>query len=159
MAKKSSSTDKPEGGKSIQNRKARYDYELLDKYEAGVALVGSEVKSIWVGRANLTDAYVEVSGGEMWLVSLDIETYEHTTHSAPDRRRKRKLLLHKKEIETIQRKSQEKGLTIVPTALYFKNGKVKAEIALARGKKEYDKRHQIAKDETRREMDRVRKGL
>lgn len=159
MANKAKGNDKPEGGKLISNRKARYDYELLDKYEAGVALVGSEVKSIWLGRVHMTDAYVEVIEDEIWLTNLDIETYEHTTHSKPERRRRRKLLLHRREIDTIQRKSQEKGLTIVPTAIYFKNGRAKVEIALARGKREYDKRHQIAKDETRRELDRVRKGL
>ena len=146
-------------GKSIQNRKARFDYELLDKYEAGIMLVGSEVKSIWLGRANLTDSYVDVREGEMWLMNLDVELYEHASHVRPERRRARKLLLHRREIDSIARKAQEKGFTIVPVALYFKNGKVKAEIALARGKREYDKRSQIAKDETRREADRVRKEL
>ncbi|MFN8219091.1 MAG: SsrA-binding protein SmpB [Fimbriimonadales bacterium] len=158
MGKKSSSQDKkPEGGKSIQNRKARFDFELLDRYEAGVALVGSEVKSIWLGRANLTDAYVDIKDDEVWLVNLDIELYEHASHVRPERRRVRKLLLNRREIDTLHRKSLEKGLTIVPVALYFKNGKVKVEIALARGKREYDKRHQIAKDETRREVERMRK--
>lgn len=154
---KQSAKDKVEGGKSIQNRKARYDYELLDKFEAGIALAGSEVKSIWLGRVNMADSYCEMRSGELWIVNLDVETYEHTSHVRYERRRARKLLLHRKEIDLIDRKSMEKGLTIVPTALYFKNGKCKVEICLARGKREYDKRSQIAKDETRREMDRVRK--
>ena len=156
MAKKSSS-EKPVGGKSIQNRKARFDFELLDKYEAGVVLVGSEVKSIWLGRANLTDAYVDIRSDEGWLINADVEPYEHSSHYQPERRRDRKLLLHRKELDMILRRSREKGLTIVPLAIYFKNGKVKVEIALARGKREYDKRHSIAEKETRREVDRMRK--
>jgi len=92
----------------------------------------------------------------LWLVNLDVEPYVHGSHFQPERRRDRKLLLHKKEIGLIERKSMEKGLTIVPTKLYFNHGRVKAEIALARGKREYDKREQLAKDDTRRELDRVR---
>lgn len=138
------------------NRRARYDYEFLSTYEAGIALAGTEVKSVFHGRVNMTDAYAEVRGGEMWLVNLDIEPYTHATHFQHERRRDRKLLLHRKEIDTIQRRSQEKGLTIVPSAMYFKNGRVKVEIALARGKRQYDKRQQIAKDDVRKEAERIR---
>lgn len=156
MAKKPSS-EKPTGGASIQNRKARFDYEVIDSYEAGLVLVGSEVKSIWLGRANLVDAYCDVRNGEIFLLNLDVEPYVHSAHYQPERRRERKLLLHSREIEVIHRRSQEKGLSIIPLALYFKNGKVKVQIALARGKKQYDKRHSIAENETRREVERLKK--
>jgi len=144
------------GPPTVRNRRARFDYELIDTFEAGLALVGAEVKSIWRGRANLSDAFCLVKEGELWLVNCDVEPYEHASHFQPERRRDRKLLLHRREIDVIARRSQEKGLTIVPTRLYFKNGKVKAEIALARGKKSYDKREQIAAKETRREAERMR---
>lgn len=144
------------GPKQVQNRKARYDYEIIDTYEAGVMLVGSEVKSVWQGNANISDAYCQIKNGEAWLINADIEPYENASHFQPDRRRDRKLLLHKREIEVIERRSLEKGLAIVPTKLYFKNGRVKAEIALGRGKKSYDKRDQIAKDDARREVERAR---
>ncbi len=152
---KSKSGNEP---RSIVNRKARHEYELLDSWEAGVALVGSEVKSIWLGRVNMTDAFVRIHHGEAWLMELDIEPYEHATSYKPERRRDRKLLLHRKEIELIDRRALEKGLTIVPTRIYFKNGRVKVEICLARGKKQYDKRQQLAKDDARREMERARSG-
>jgi len=142
--------------KSIVNRKARFEYELMDAWEAGVALVGSEVKSIWGGKVNMTDAFCRVMEGEMWILELDIEPYDHSSSFKPERRRNRKLLLHRKEIELIQRKAQEKGFTIIPSKIYFKGGRVKIEIALARGKKHYDKRDQLAKDDARREMERLR---
>lgn len=145
-----------DGPPTIRNRRAGFDYELLDRFEAGLALAGAEVKSIWLGRASLTDGFCTVKEGELWLVNSDVEPYEHATHFQPERRRDRKLLLHRREIEIIARRSQEKGLTIIPTRLYFRNGKVKAEIALARGKKSYDKREQIAAKETRRESERMR---
>jgi SsrA-binding protein len=154
MAKKQQ--QQQEGGKTVLNRKARYDYELLQSFEAGVVLVGSEVKSVWLGRANLTDAYCAVKNDELWIQNMDIEPYEHSSHFQPERRRERKLLLHRQEIDLIERRSQEKGLTIVPTKVYFKGGRVKIEIALGRGKREYDKRQQIAKDDARREMERAR---
>jgi SsrA-binding protein len=156
MAKKD--TKSAQAPKSLVNRRARYDYELLDSWEAGIALVGSEVKSIWLGRVNMTDAFCKVINGELWLLELDIEPYEFANTFKPERRRDRKLLLHKKEIAVIERKSMEKGFAILPTRLYFKNGKVKVEVSLGRGKKQYDKRAQEAKDQTRREADRVRKG-
>lgn len=148
--------NKPPGPATIQNRRARFDYEIVDTFEAGMVLIGSEVKSLWLGRANLTDAYVHVKSGELWMSELDIDPYDKASHFRPDRRRDVKLLMHKKEIELLQRRSQEKGLTIVPLKLYFKRGKMKVEVALARGKRQYDKRKQIAEKETRREVERAR---
>jgi SsrA-binding protein len=155
MGKKGSDT-KPAGPREIVNRKARHDYVFMDTFEAGVALVGSEVKSVFLGRVNLTDAFAKIVDSELFLINLDIEPYTHSSHFQPERRRDRKLLLHRKEIDTIQRKGQEKGLTIIPTRMYFKNGKVKVEIALARGRREYDKRDKIASDEARREAQAAR---
>ena len=155
MAKKKGASEHS-GPPTIRNRRARFDYEILETFEAGLALVGAEVKSIWLGRANLTDAFCIVRDGELWLTNSDVEPYEHATQFQPERRRERKLLLHSREIGLIARRTQEKGLTIIPTRLYFRNGKVKAEIALARGKKSYDKREQIAQKETRRETERMR---
>jgi SsrA-binding protein len=156
MAKKTA----PQPDKSpkvIANRKARFDYELLQFFEAGIALAGSEVKSIFNGRANLVDSYCQIKGDELWLINLDVEPYENATHFQPDRMRDRKLLLHRAEILLIERRSMEKGLTIVPTKIYFNHGKVKVEIALARGKRSYDKREQLAKDDTRREVERMKR--
>lgn len=150
MAKKSQAKE-PEGPRTIVNRKARHDYELLDSYEAGVALQGSEVKSVFLGRVNMTDAFCQILKGELFLMNLDIEPYSHSSVFQPERRRDRKLLLHRKEIDTISRKAQEKGLTIVPTKIYFKNGRVKVEVSLARGRRQYDKRDKIEADQTRRE--------
>ncbi len=155
MAKKGAAKEN-KAPATINNRRARFDYEILDSFEAGIALVGSEVKSVYLGRAHLTDAFCRVLRREMLLINFDIEPYDKAGSFAPERRRDRKLLLHRKEIETIDRKSMEKGLTIVPTRVYFKNGRVKVEIALARGKAQYDKRHKLAQDEERREMERVR---
>lgn len=155
MAKKNA-PKAPEGPKTILNRKARHEYELLDTYEAGVALQGSEVKSIFLGRVNMTDAYCHFDNRELYVMNLDIEPYTHASHFQPERRRDRKLLLHRKEIDTIQRKSQEKGLTIIPTKIYFKNGRVKVEVALARGRRQYDKRDKIEADQARRDAQAAR---
>lgn len=141
---------------SIQNRRARYDYHFLESHEAGIVLAGSEVKSVYLGRAHLTDAYCRIVDGEMFLMNLDVEPYEKAANFQPDRRRDRKLLLHRKEINLLERKSQEKGLAIIPSRIYFKNGKVKVEITLAKGKAEYDKRDKIAKADARREAAEVR---
>lgn len=156
MAKKGKSSDQPQGPATTHNRRARHDYEILDTYEAGIVLVGSEVKSVFLGRVNLVDSYCQVTDGEMWLVGADVEPYSHSVHFLPERRRDRKLLLHRKEIDLIERKAQEKGLTLVPLKVFFKNGKVKVEIALARGRRQYDKRDQIEAKETRREVERAR---
>lgn len=156
MAKKGAAKE-AEGPKSIQNRRARYDYEIVQSYEAGMVLVGSEVKSLYLGRANLTDAYCRVKDGELWLHNLDIEPYSHATVFQHERRRDRKLLMHRKEIDLLERRSLEKGFGIIPLAIYFKNGRAKIEVGLGRGKASYDKRDKIAKDETRREVERARK--
>lgn len=156
MAKNKSTGKESSGPRVMVNRRARYDYEFLSTYEAGIALAGSEVKSVFLGRVNMTDAYAKIQNDELWLVNLDIEPYANAGAWQLDRRRDRKLLMHRKEIDLLQRRSQEKGLAIVPTQIYFKGGRVKVEIALARGKRQYDKREQIAKDDQRREMERAR---
>lgn len=155
MGSKGSGKDEKKGPATVQNRKAHYDYEFVDTYEAGIALVGTEVKSLYLGRANLVDAYCEVRDGELWLRQLDIEPYDKSTHFVHERRRDRKLLMHRREIDLIKRRSQEKGLTIIPFKVYFnEKGRVKVAVALARGKRQYDKREALKKKETRREMDR-----
>ncbi|HTQ09857.1 MAG TPA: SsrA-binding protein SmpB [Fimbriimonadaceae bacterium] len=141
---------------SIQNRRARYDYHFVDTFEAGIALAGSEVKSLYLGRAHLTDAFCKIVNDELFLLNLDIEPYDKAAHFQPERRRDRKLLMHRKEIDLLERRSLEKGLSLIPARIYFKNGRVKVEIALARGKAQYDKREKIAKDEARREVERAR---
>lgn len=146
------------GPKRIDNRRARHDYAIEESMEAGLVLVGSEVKSLFHGKANLTDAYCRVINGEMWLMSLDIEPYEKASVFQHERRRDRKLLLHKKQIEIFARKAQEKGFAILPLAIYFKDGRAKAEIGLGRGKAEYDKRKTLAEKDTRREIERARQG-
>jgi SsrA-binding protein len=157
MAKKGNSKDS-KAPHSIQNRRARYDYAIQETYEAGISLVGSEVKSIYLGKAHLTDAYCRVVNGEMWLINMDIEPYEQASVFAHERRRDRKLLLHRREISVLERKTLEKGLTLVPLAAYFKNGRVKIEIGLGRGKAAYDKRDKVAKDDARREIERGLSG-
>lgn len=155
MAKKGAAKEN-KAPATIQNRRARFDYQFIESHEAGIALAGSEVKSIYLGRAHLTDAYCRITGGELFLMNFDIEPYEKATHFQPDRRRDRKLLMHRKEIDLLERKSQEKGLALIPGRVYFKNGRVKVEVALARGKAQYDKRDKIAKDEERKEVQRAR---
>jgi SsrA-binding protein len=147
---------KEQGRKTIaQNRKARHDYSVLDVYEAGVALVGTEVKSLRMGRASLVDAYATIDDGEVWLRSLHIPEYTHGSWTNHEPRRNRKLLLHREEIERLIGKTREGGLTLVPLALYFSEGKVKCELALARGKRDYDKRNDMAKRDADREISRA----
>lgn len=124
-----------------------------------MVLVGSEVKSLWLGRASLTDAYCTIKGSEIWLVNLDIEPYANASHFQHERRRDRKLLMHRKEIDLLARRTQEKGLALIPTKVYFNHGRAKVEVGLGRGKRAYDKREQIAKDEARREVERARSEL
>jgi len=140
------------------NRKARHDYAILESYEAGIALVGTEVKSLRAGRANLRDAYCRVEGGEMFLVGADIPIYEQGSVWNHEPRRRRKLLMHKREIVKLGSKVAERGLTLVPLRMYFKGGRAKVEVALAKGKREHDRR-QIIRDrdmerDTRRELSR-----
>jgi SsrA-binding protein len=146
-----------EKGRSViaQNRKARHDYAILDTYEAGIALLGTEVKSLRLGRASLVDAYATVDDGEVWLRGLHIPEYAHGTWTNHEPRRTRKLLLHRDEIERLIGKIREGGLTLVPMSLYFSDGKVKCELALAKGKKSYDKRHDLARRDADREIARA----
>src|SRR6476660_8868057 len=147
---------KEQGRKTIaQNRKARHDYAILDTYEAGVALVGTEVKSLRLGRASLVEAYATVDDGEVWLRGLNIPEYTLGSWTNHEPRRTRKLLLHKEEIERLIGKIREGGLTLVPLSLYFSDGKVKCELALARGKRSYDKRSDLAKRDADREIQRA----
>lgn len=147
-------TEEPKGPATIQNRKARYDYEIADSSEAGIVLVGSEVKSLFAGRANLTDAYAEVVSGELWLKQMDIEPYSHAAAFPHERRRDRKLLMHRREINLLERRAQEKGFTLIPLRVYFKNGKAKVEVAMARGRRAYDKRDSIGEKDERRARQR-----
>jgi SsrA-binding protein len=138
-----------------QNKKARHDFHIEDTYEAGLVLQGTEVKSLREGRASLVDGFVDIDNGEAWLHGVHIPEYAQgswTNHSA---RRKRKLLLNRVEINKIERKIGDKGYTIVPLSLYFKDGRAKIEIALAKGKKEYDKRQTLREQQDRRESDRA----
>ncbi len=138
----------------IVNRKARHEYLILQTIEAGIALVGTEVKSLRQGKANLVDGYAKIENGEVWLVNVNISEYTQGNINNHDPRRDRKLLLNKNEIRKLIGKTREKGLTLVPLRLYFKNGKVKVELALAKGKKVYDKRESIAKRDFQREQER-----
>ena len=137
-----------------QNRKARYDFHIDDTFEAGLVLVGTEVKSLRAGRATLVDGFAEVDNGEVYLHGVHIPEYTQGTWTNHPARRKRKLLLNRAEIDKIERRVTERGLTIVPLSLYFKDGRAKVEIALARGKKSYDKRHAIAERTATREAER-----
>ncbi len=136
------------------NRKARHEYFLLDTYEAGLVLKGSEIKSIRAGQVSLAQAYVNVDGNEAWLVNAHIAPYNEASRNNHDPLRVRKLLLHRKEIRKLSDKVRQKGATIVPLRIYLKDGKAKIEIALAKGKRHYDKRAEIAKRDAQREMDR-----
>ena len=136
------------------NRKARHNYFLTDTYEAGIALKGSEIKSIRAGQISIKEAYVQIENQEAWLVNAHIAPYEQASYLGHEPRRKRKLLLHRREIEHLWDDVRKKGLTIIPTRVYLKNGRAKIEIAVGRGKKQFDKRHEIAKRDAQRDMDR-----
>ena len=137
------------------NRKARHDYHIDDTFEAGIALTGTEIKSIRAGRVSLRDSYATVKEGELWLLNTHIAPYLHGTYANHEPRRPRKLLMHRREINRITGKLQEKGFTLVPLRLYLKNNLAKVELGLARGKKQYDKRAALRQRETRREIDRA----
>lgn len=139
---------------TVRNRKALHDYHILDRWEAGIALKGSEVKSLREGKANLADAYAKIEKAEVFLVNLHISPYDPAAHENHDPRRIRKLLLHRKEIRRLIGKVVEKGLTLVPLALYFKDGRVKVELALATGKRKYDKRASIKEKDIQRAKQR-----
>jgi SsrA-binding protein len=141
-----------ESGETLiaDNRKAFHDYHILESFEAGIALLGTEVKGVREGKANLRDAYARVEKGEVWLYNVHINPYSHRGYVDHDPKRRRKLLLHKQEIRKLIGKTVERGLTLVPTRMYFRNGRVKVALALARGKQAHDKRETIK----RREIDR-----
>ena len=160
MAKKGSKNDGPKGPATIQNRRAAFDYKILDTIEAGIVLAGSEVKSVFLGLANLTDSYVRIEKGEAWLFNADIEPYKHTAHFAPQRRRDRKLLLKRKEIIQLDMRVQSKGLALIPLKIYFnERGRAKVLIGFGEGKKNYDKRDSIAERETKRQQERLQRGM
>ncbi|MER5732396.1 SsrA-binding protein SmpB [Streptomyces sp. NPDC059917] len=147
---------KEKGRKLIaQNKKARHDYTIIDTYECGLVLTGTEVKSLRQGRASLVDGFVSVESGEAWLYNVHVPEYSQGTWTNHSARRKRKLLLHREEIDKLDSKTGETGNTIVPLALYFKDGRAKVEIALAKGKKEYDKRQSLREKQDTRETNRV----
>jgi SsrA-binding protein len=147
---------KEKGRKLVaQNRKARHDYHIHDTYEAGIALSGTEVKSLREGRANLTDAFATVDDGEVWLRSAHIPEYSHGTWTNHTARRTRKLLLNRREISRLERDLAGAGTTLVPLSIYFSDGYAKVEIALATGKREYDKRNALRERQDRREADRA----
>ena len=143
---------------SISNRKARHDYFIIEAFEAGIVLTGTEVKSLRKGNANLQDSYAELRSGEVWLEGMHINPYEHGNINNHEPRRKRKLLLQKKQIRKLIGGMKEKGLTLIPLSVYFKGPYAKVELALARGKKSYDKRDAIAKRESDRDIARVRRS-
>src|SRR5438067_9016576 len=156
MQAQAASSNRQTGRKIIaQNRKARHDYAVVDTYEAGVVLTGTEVKSLRLGRASLVDGFATIDGGEVFLRNVHIPEYLEGSWTNHTPRRVRKLLLHKGEILRLIGKTKESGLTLVPLSLYFTEGKVKVEIALARGKKTYDKRQDLAKRDADREISRV----
>lgn len=140
---------------AAENRKARHDYHIHETYEAGIALTGTEVKSIRAGRVNLKDSYAHVENGEMMISQMHISPYEQGNIFNHEPMRKRKLLMHKKEILKLFGKTREKGYSLVPLKLYFTRGKVKVQIALASGKKNYDKRQDIAARDAKRDMERA----
>lgn len=138
-----------------RNRRARHDYHIEDTVEGGLVLTGTEVKSLRAGRASLTDGFAQIQDGEVWLHGVHIPEYTQGTWTNHEPRRPRKVLLHRKEIDRWAAKTAERGLTIVPLALYFKDGRVKVELALARGKRTYDKRHDLAQRDAAREVERA----
>lgn len=154
MAKK---TKAPKGPRPVaQNRKARHDYEILETLECGIALQGSEVKSIRDGKVQLRDSYARVDAGEVWLHGVHVSPYAMASgFGSHDPERVRKLLLHRREIEELRLKTQQSGLALVPLAMYFKDGRAKVELALARGRRTYDKRHAIAARDADREIARA----
>jgi len=141
-----------------ENRKAMHDYHLLETFEAGVVLLGTEVKSIREGRVNLRDSYARIEGGELWVHNVHISPYSHRGYAEHEALRRRKLLLHADEIRKLIGKVEEKGMTLVPLRMYFKNGRVKLAVSLAKGKKHYDKRETIKRREADRETRAAIKG-
>jgi SsrA-binding protein len=158
MAKKADKKRPPVSGDVVTNRRARHKFEWVEKLEAGIVLTGSEVKALRGGKAQMTDAYAVVDNGEVWLRKLHIPPYEFATSDAHEPERPRKLLLHREEIERLIGKTAQKGLTLIPTRIYFKGPRAKVELALARGKEGRDRRREIADRDVRREVEREFKG-
>lgn len=158
MAKKQKKKRLPASGDVVTNRRARHKFEWVEKMEAGIELRGSEVKALRGGKAQMTDAYAVVDGGEVWLRKLHIPPYEFAASDAHEPERPRKLLLHRAEIERLIGKTAQKGLTLIPTRIYFKGPRAKVELALARGKEGRDRRREIADRDVRREVEREFKG-
>lgn len=146
------------GGRKVvaTNRRARHDYEVLETLECGIALTGSEIKSVRAGQVQLKDAYAEIRGGELWLTSAHIAPYKFAREGGHEPERPRKLLAHRREIERLIGKVNEAGLTLIPLSVYLSGGLAKVELALARGRRTIDKRHRIKEREMQREMDRAR---
>lgn len=141
-----------------KNRKALFEYFILETFEAGIALKGSEIKSVRAGQVSLQEAYVQIDGQQAWLINSHIASYQAASYSDHDPKRPRRLLLHKKEIKQMWMDVKLKGVTIIPVKMYLKNGKAKIEIAVAKGKKLYDKRDDIAKKDVKRDIDRLMSG-
>jgi SsrA-binding protein len=150
----------PKGTKLVaQNRKARHDYTILETFECGIALKGSEVKSLRLGQVQLRDAYARVDDGEMWLHGVHVAPYSYSSgFGAVDPDRPRKLLMHRREINELAGRTQQESLTLIPLAIYFLDGRAKVELALARGRHTYDKRHAIAQRDAARDVDRAVRG-
>ena len=142
----------------VDNRRARYDYELLERFEAGLVLTGTEVKSLRDGRVTIAQAYADLRDGELWLVGAEIATYDQGNIANHEPARDRKLLLHRSELASLRGKVRERGLTLVPTRMYWKEGRAKVELALARGKQTIDKRRDIAKRDADRQIQRALKS-
>jgi SsrA-binding protein len=162
-AKRANKTDVKAGSRRgdqvvITNRRARHDYHVIESWEAGIVLAGAEVKSIRDGRANLQDSYARVEDHEVWLHGMHVSPYEFARGDL-DPVRKRKLLLHHRQIDEMTRGTSEKGVTLVPLRVYFKDGRAKVELAMAKGKRAYDKRHSLAERDAKRETERAMKGL
>ena len=149
---------RPSDRTAITNRRARYDFEILETFECGIALVGAEVKSLRAGRANFQDAYARIEDGQVWLHGMHISPYGFATKEPPDPNRKRKLLLHRKEIDRLAGTTAQQGLTLVPLRVHFEHGLAKVDLGLARGKRRYDKRQALAERDAHREAERALKA-
>ncbi|HKI65777.1 MAG TPA: SsrA-binding protein SmpB [Solirubrobacterales bacterium] len=158
MAKKGKKKRVPASGDVATNRRAKQKFELVEKFEAGIVLTGTEVKSLRNGKAQMSDSYAVVDDGEVWLRNLHIPPYEPASRENHEPERPRKLLLHRAEIERLVGKTAEKGLTLIPTRVYFKGARAKVELALARGKEGRDRRREIAARDVRRDVEREFKG-
>lgn len=147
---------KAAGNVVAQNRRARHDYDILETFEAGISLVGSEVKSLRTGKAQLKDSYARVERGEVWLHGVHVPPYEFASaHTGHEPERPRKLLLHRSEIDELLGRTQQEGLTLIPLSVYFKDGRAKVELGLAKGRRHYDKRRAIAERDAKREAERA----